>query len=110
MSLSGVVSMAFANTGFVLLCTISSKMFPPGKNARIEVLEDYLAYLAPQSWRAILFEIFINIEIVRMQPILALCSSLHCMNVHRLITLVGIKIEPPPLHIQNSGHQRVISL
>jgi hypothetical protein len=32
MSASGVVSIAFAKTGFVLLCTIASEMLPPSRN------------------------------------------------------------------------------
>ena len=46
MSASGVVSIAFAKTGFVLLCTIFSEMLPPGSDDLIEVLEDNLAHLA----------------------------------------------------------------
>jgi hypothetical protein len=39
MSAPGAVSIAFANTGFVLLCTIPSKMLPPCGNDLIEVLK-----------------------------------------------------------------------
>ena len=38
-SASGVVSIAFAKTGFVLLCTISPEMFPPGSGDLIEMLK-----------------------------------------------------------------------
>jgi hypothetical protein len=53
MSASGVVSIAFAKTGFVLLRTIPSETFPPGNNDPIEMLKDYLAHLAPQTRRTV---------------------------------------------------------
>ena len=43
MSASGVVSIAFAKTGFVLLCTIPSEMLPPNNNDLIEMLKDHIA-------------------------------------------------------------------
>jgi len=52
MSASGVVSIPFANTGLVLLCTIPSKMFSPGSNDLVEMLEDDLTHLAFQTRRA----------------------------------------------------------
>jgi hypothetical protein len=76
MSASGVASMAFANTGFVLLCKISSEMLPPGGNDLIEVLKDYLAHLAAQTRRSSVFKILDDIETVRVQLILALGISL----------------------------------
>jgi hypothetical protein len=88
MSASGVVSIAFAKTGFVLLCTISSEMLPPSNNDLIEMLKDYLSHLASQTRRAVVFKILDDIETVRLQPILAFCISLHRMHVHRLIALV----------------------
>src|ERR1017187_8197339 len=72
MSASGVVSIAFAKTGFVLLCTIPSETFPPRNNDLIEMLKDYLARLASQTRRAVVFEILDDIEAVRMKPVLAL--------------------------------------
>jgi hypothetical protein len=47
MSASGVVSIAFAKTGFVLLGTIPSEMFPLGSYDLIEMFKNYLAYFAP---------------------------------------------------------------
>ena len=64
MSASGVVSIAFAKIGFVLLCTIPSKMLPPCINDLFEVREDYLSHFASQTWRAIVFEFFYDIETV----------------------------------------------
>jgi hypothetical protein len=49
MSASGVVSIAFAKTGFVLLCTIPSEMLSPSSNDLIEMLKDYLSHLASQT-------------------------------------------------------------
>ena len=49
MSASDVVRIALANTGFVLLCTIASKMLPPGFDDLVEVFKNYLAHLAPQA-------------------------------------------------------------
>ena len=75
MSASGVVSIAFAKIGFVLLCTIPpriSKMLPPCNNYLIEMLKDYLAHLASQTRRAVVFKILNDIELVRLQPILVL--------------------------------------
>jgi len=43
MSASGLVSIAFAKTGLVLLCTISSEMLPPGNHDLVEMLEDDFA-------------------------------------------------------------------
>ena len=105
MSASGVVSIAFAKTGLVLLCTISSEMLPPGRYDLIEMLKDDLTHLASQTRRAVVLKILNDIETVRMQPILALCISLPCMYVNRLIALVRVEMEPPSLHIENSGHR-----
>jgi hypothetical protein len=66
MSASGVVSIAFAKTGFVLLSTIPSEMLPPSNNDLIEMLEDDLAYLAPQTRCAVVFELLNHIETIRM--------------------------------------------
>jgi len=46
MRASGVVSIAFAKMGLVLLCKVSSKMFTPSDNDLIEMLKNYLAHLA----------------------------------------------------------------
>jgi hypothetical protein len=100
MSASGVASIAFAKTGFVLLCTIPSEMLPPCNNDPIEMLKDYLPHLASQTRCAVVLKIFDDIETVRLQPILTLCISLHRMHVHRLITLVRIEMKPPALHIR----------
>jgi hypothetical protein len=54
---SGVVSMAFANTGVVSLCTIFSKMFPPGDNDLVKMLGDDLADLASQARRTVVLEL-----------------------------------------------------
>jgi hypothetical protein len=99
MSASGVVSIAFAKTGFVLLCTIPSEMLPPSKNDLIEMLKDYLPHLASQTRGAVVFKVLDDIEAVRLQPILALRISLHAMHVHRLIALVRIEMKPPALYI-----------
>src|ERR1017187_1048661 len=110
MSASGVVSIAFAKTGFVLLCTIPSEMLPPGHNDLIKMLEDDLAHLASQSRRRVVFKILDDIETVRMQPVLALCISLHRMHMHRLVALVRVEMEPPALHVENGWHRFAISL
>src|ERR1022692_3894985 len=89
-SVSGVVSMAFAKTGFVLLCTMPSEASPPSNNDLVEMLKDDLAYLASQTRRAIVFELLSDIEAARMEPVLALRISLHRMHVHRLIALIRI--------------------
>jgi hypothetical protein len=110
MSASGVVSIAFARTGFVLLATVTSEMFSPASYELIEMFEDYLAYLAPETRRAVVFKILDDIETVRVQPILALRVSLHRMHVHRLVALVRVEMKPPALHEENSGHRFAISL
>src|SRR5664279_4825237 len=66
-SASGVVSIAFAKTGFVLLCTIPSKVLPPSIDDLFEVCKDYLSHLASQAWRAIVFIFFDDIESVWLQ-------------------------------------------
>ena len=71
-----MVSIAFAKTGFVLLCNVPSEMLPPGGNDPIEMPEDYPAHLAPQTRRAAILEIHRNIEAVRVQPVLAFRISL----------------------------------
>jgi len=82
MSASGVVSIAFASTGSVLLGTISSKTISPSRDDLVEMLKDYLAYLAPQTRRAIVFKIQCDIEMFRMDPILALGICLHSVYMH----------------------------
>ena len=62
MSASGVVSIAFAKTGFVLLRTIPSEMLPPSSNDLIEMLKDSLTHLASQTWRAVVLKIRNDIE------------------------------------------------
>jgi hypothetical protein len=109
-SASGVVSIAFASTGFVLLCTIASEMLPPSGNDLIEMVKDYLTHFASQTWRAVILEILGDIETVRMQPILAFCISLHRVHVHWLIALVRIEMKPPALHVENRGHRFAIPL
>ena len=74
-SASGVVSIAFAKTALVLLCTVSSKMLSPGSYDLIEMLKDNLTRLASQTRRAVVLKILNDIESVRMQPILALRIS-----------------------------------
>ena len=82
MSASGVVSIALAKTGFVILCTIPSEMLPPSSNDLIEMLKNYLA--ASRRKRGVqLYSKFDYVETVRVQPRLALCLSLHRMHVHR---------------------------
>jgi len=49
MSASGVVSIAFAKIGFVLLCTTPSETLPPCNSDLIEMLKDYLANLVSQT-------------------------------------------------------------
>ena len=70
MSASDVVSIAFASTGLILLCTTTSNMLPPRRND-----------LATQTRRAIPLELLSNIEAVRVQPVLALGVSLYRMHV-----------------------------
>jgi hypothetical protein len=47
MRLSGVVSIALAKIGFVLVCTIFSEMLPPPRDQLIEVFKNNLAHFAP---------------------------------------------------------------
>ena len=104
-SASGVVSIAFANIALVLLFTMSSKTSALCSDDLVEMLEDNLAHLASQAWRAVVFKILSDVETVRMDPILALGISLYCMHVHWFIALVRIEMEPPSLHIENCGHR-----
>ena len=46
MSASGVVLIALAKTGLVLVCTIPSEMIPASNNELVEMLKDYLTDLA----------------------------------------------------------------
>ncbi len=62
MSASGVVSMAFASTGFVLLCTMPSKVFAPSRDNLVKMLKDDLAHFAPQARRTVVFELLVDIE------------------------------------------------
>ncbi len=39
MSAAGVASMAFANTGFVLLCTMPSDVFAPSSDDLVRIAE-----------------------------------------------------------------------
>lgn len=58
--------MALAKTGFVLLCTVPSKMFPPSGNNLIEMLKNDLAHLAPQTRCAIEFKLLGDVEELRI--------------------------------------------
>jgi hypothetical protein len=71
MRASGVVSIAFAKTGLVSLCTSFSEMFPPSHYDLIEMLKDDLADLAPQTRPTVVLILLKNIETLRLQPILA---------------------------------------
>lgn len=99
-----VVLIAIAKTGFVLLSKISSKLLTPSRNDLIKMLKDDLAHFASQAWSAIVFEFFRDIEALWMQPILALCITLHRMNVYWLVTFIRIEVDPPALQIKNCGH------
>ncbi len=63
--------MAFAKTGCVSLCTVSSEMIPPGGDNLVEMLEDDLANLAAQRRSAVILELLHDIEAFWEQPILA---------------------------------------
>jgi hypothetical protein len=52
------------------------------------MLEDDLAYVAPRTRGAVVFELLNDIETIRMQPILALRIALHRAHVHWLIAHV----------------------
>ena len=110
MRASGVVSIAFAKTGFVLLCTIPSETLPPGSYHLVEMLKDYLAHFEAQTRRAVVLKILNDIETVGQQLILAIRISLYRMHVHRLIALVRVEMEPPTLDIENRGHWFAIPL
>jgi hypothetical protein len=97
-SASGVVSIAFANIGLVLLCKFASEMLPPSGNDLIEMFKDYLTDFASQTWRAVVLELLDDIETVWMQPGLAFRISLHRMYMYWLVALVRIEMKPPALH------------
>jgi hypothetical protein len=107
-SASGVVSIAFANIGLVLLCKFASEMLPPSGNDLIEMFKDYLTDFASQTWRAVVLELLDNIETVWMQPVLAFCISLHRMYMHWLVALIRIEMKPPAPHVENGGHRFAI--
>ena len=109
-SASGVVSMAFAKTGLVLLCTMPSKVFAPSRDDLVKMLKNDLTYLASQPRRTVVLKLLIDIEGVRVQPILALRFSLHRMHVHWLIALIRKEVEPPALHKENGRHQFAVSI
>src|SRR5579863_9926419 len=100
MSASGVVSIDFAKISFVLLSTISSEILSPFGNDLIEMLKDDLANFTTQARRTVVLKLVNDIETIRMQPVLALCISLHRMDMHRVITLIRVKMEPPTLNIK----------
>ena len=75
-----MISIAFARTGLVSLCTIFSEMFPPSKNDLVEMQKDDLANLAPQTRGTVVFELFEDIETLRLQPILALRVPLYSIG------------------------------
>jgi hypothetical protein len=102
-SASGVVSIAFANIGLVLLCNFASEMLPPSRNDLIEMFKYYLTDLASQTWRAVVLKLLDDIETVWMQPVLAFCISLHRMYMHWLVALVRIEMKPLALYIKNGG-------
>jgi hypothetical protein len=88
MSASGVVWIAFANTGIALVCTMTSEMLPPRSHNLLEIVKDYLANLAPQTRRTVVLKILDDVETIRVQPILALRIPLYSVDVHRLVALI----------------------
>jgi hypothetical protein len=108
MSAFGVVSIAFAKTGLVLLCTTPSKMLVPCGDDRVEMLKNDLPHLASPTRRAVVFKILGDIETVRMDPILALGISLYTVYVHWFVALVRIEVQPPSLHVENRWHRLAI--
>src|SRR5712692_3036991 len=92
MRASGVVSIAFAKTGLVSLCTSFSEMFPPRDYGLIEMLKDDLADLAPQTWPTVVLILLKNIETLRLQPIFA-------------PTRVHSPSQPPTPHPLNNIHR-----
>jgi hypothetical protein len=91
MSAFGVVLIAFANTGLILLCTTPSKMLVTCGDDLVEVLKDDLPHFASQTRSVAVFKILGDIETVRMYPILALGISLCRVYVHWFIALVRIR-------------------
>ena len=102
-SASGVAAIALANIGFVLLGTGLSKVFPPSPDDLVKMLKNDLAHLASQSWRTVILEFFVDVECLRVQPVLALRFSLLRVHMHRLVTLVRIEVKTPTLDIENCG-------
>ena len=96
MSASGVVSIAFAKTGFALLCTIPSEMFPPSQNELIEMLKDYLPHLALQTRRAVVFKVLDDVEAVRLQP---------SISVEQRETGLAVFIESQQVGAGGQGYQ-----
>jgi hypothetical protein len=74
-SASGVVAIALANTGFVLLSTVLPQVFAPSRHDLVKMLKDTVVLL-------------FDIGGVRVQPVLALCISLLRVHVHWLIALI----------------------
>ena len=104
-SASGVVAIALANTGFVLLCTMFSKMFPPSRDDLVKMLKDDLAYLASQTRR---YSCTRTPHRYRRRPGAAnTCTRMH---MHRLIALIRIEVKPPALHIENGRLQFAVSI
>jgi len=80
---SGVVAMAFAQTGFALLCTMPSEAFPRSCHDLVEMLKDNLARLAPQPGRAVGLELLMDIEGVRSS------EYLHSASPFTACTCIG---------------------
>jgi hypothetical protein len=98
MSAAGVVLIAFAKTGFVLLCTIPSELLTPSRNELIEMFKDYLSHLATQTRRAVVFKILNDIETVRLDPILALPSPFTaCTCIGSLPSFDCSSVTGPPV-------------
>jgi hypothetical protein len=95
-SASGVGAIDLARIGMVLVDIGSSKTAAPCRADLIEVGEDNPPDLAAQSRRAVVLELFFNVEAVGVDPVFAVGIALYSVNVHRLVSLVRIEKQAPP--------------
>ena len=87
---------------------MTSKMLVPCGDDLVKMLEDDLAHLASQTWRAVVLEILGDIEPFRMDPILAFGISLDGVHVHWFGSRVRLEVASPSLQVEDRGHRLAI--
>ncbi len=76
----------------------------------LKMLVDDFLYLSSVSWRHVEAVGFLQVESVRIEPILSFCISLAAVHMDGFIAFIGIEEQSPSHHHQYSWHPSFVLL